>query len=65
MKAKYITNMGIPLIVVHEATGEQTNIGRYGVWDREGCFDTGDDLEALQHKHGPGLPVLDLRKPGS
>ena len=57
---KFITDMGGPIVVTDE-TGEETNIGRFGVWDTSGpkphVIDTGDDLQELQRKYGPGIPV--------
>lgn len=59
---KFITDMGSPLIVTCQETGEVRNLGRYGVWSSKGrrkpeVIACGDDLEALQAEHGPDLPV--------
>jgi hypothetical protein len=58
---KFITDMGGTVAVTDPETGETTNIGRYGVWNtlrrKPQCIDTSDDLQELQGKHGPGLPV--------
>ena len=61
---KHITDMGEPLVLTRERDGgepETFNVGRYGVWCDGNVIDTGDDLPALQQKHGPGLPVRRLR----
>ena len=61
---KFITDMGGPLVTTNTATGDETNLGRYGVWGYKGhhsgkseVIACGDDLEALQTEHGPDLPV--------
>lgn len=63
---RWITDMGGPLVVTAD-TGEQSNIGRYGVWDTVGrrkpeVIATGDDLDALQAEHGPNLTVFPLHE---
>jgi len=57
--SKFITDMGGPLVATTDK-GTEINIGRYGVWDRGEVIDTGDDLDALQEKHGPGIKVVAL-----
>ena len=63
---KVITDFGYSPILVDTATGEETNIGRFGVWvvdrrySKDEVIDTGDNLEALQEKHGPGLEVYPI-----
>lgn len=62
---RFITDMGGPLVVTASDTGEQSNIGRYGVWDSKGrrkpeVIACGDDLDALQAEYGPNLPVHPL-----
>jgi hypothetical protein len=62
--ARFITDMGGPLVSTNVETGEDTNIGRYGVWDDCGrkpeVIACGDDLDALQAAYGPDLPVHQL-----
>ena len=64
---RYITDMGGPLVVTASGTGEQSSIGRYGVWDTVGrrkpeVIACGDDLDALQAEHGPNLQVFPLHE---
>lgn len=65
--ARFITDAGIPLIATDTVTGEQIDLGRYGVWGDTGhhigkaeVLETGNDLDALQAIYGPGLPVYPL-----
>lgn len=48
-------------MLVERETGEEMRLGRYGVWEHDGhkyqVVACGDDLDALQAEHGPGLPV--------
>lgn len=65
--ARMITDVGEPLVMVNTETGEEVNVGRYGVWDdqvghKPEVIATGDDLEALQDEYGPDLPVKLLRR---
>lgn len=66
MTVKIITDMGAPLILDAD-DGETLNIGRYGVWSDDGrkaeVIATGDDLDRLQSKYGPGLEVVPLTLP--
>ena len=62
--ARFITDMGGPLVLTDTATGEEQNLGRYGVWGNKGHWSgkpeviaASDDLDALQAKYGPNLPV--------
>lgn len=60
----FISDFGHPLSATYE-NGTEQNIGRYGVWSGKGrrkpeVIDTGDDLQALQRKYGPGLRVVRL-----
>jgi ribosomal protein S27E len=62
---RFITSMGGPVVATCTQTGEQSNIGQYGVWDAKGrrkpeVIATGDDLEALQAEHGPDLLVYNI-----
>ncbi len=59
-----ITDFGYSPTFTNMETGEVTSIGRYGVWGYKGHWSgkheviaCGDDLEALQAKYGPDLPV--------
>jgi hypothetical protein len=52
-----ITDLGYSLVLTDQ-DGNEENLGRYGVWDEDGCIDCGDDLDALQAEHGPGLRVV-------
>lgn len=65
--ARFITDFGSSTTFVVEGTGEVVELGRYGVWGDKGhwsgkaeVIEVGDDLDALQAKHGPGLPVHPL-----
>ena len=65
---RFITDAGSPVVMTDCQTGEETNIGRYGVWGDKGHWSgkseviaCGDDLEALQAEYGPDLPVHQLR----
>ena len=61
MTTKFITDMGRP--IPFTLTGGPTEVlPRYGVWDTSSrgnpeVIDTGNSLEELQAKHGPGLPL--------
>jgi hypothetical protein len=62
--ARFITDAGSTVILTETATGEELDIGRYGVWGdkdhwsgKPEVIDCGNDLEALQAEHGPDLPV--------
>ena len=63
--SRFITDLGptIPRTLVDETTGETFSLGRYGVWGSAAAYrkaevlEIGDDLEALQAKYGPNLPV--------
>lgn len=63
---KIITDFGYSPILTDLSTGEPTNLGRFGVWvvnrtyAKDEVIDTGDDLEALQAEHGPGLKVYPI-----
>ena len=59
-----ITDFGYSPVMVDTTTGEETRLGRYGVWGYKGhhsgkheVLACGDDLDALQAKYGPDLPV--------
>jgi len=58
---KHITDMGGPVYGTSTVDGEtsplQLLFERYGVWERGEVIDTGADLDELQRKHGPGLPL--------
>jgi len=65
MMARFITDMGEPLVLRGTTTDEEINIGQYGVWDDAGrhkpeVIATGDDLDALQAEYGPDLPAYPL-----
>jgi len=70
---KIITDLGQSPVLINPATGEIHALGRFGVWvvnrryEKDEVIDTGDDLEALQDKHGPGLTVypINTQKNGS
>lgn len=55
---RFITDMGHPLVVKDQESGDGRDIGRYGVWERGDVIDCGSNLEALQDKYGPGLDVI-------
>lgn len=63
MAIRFITDLGVSPVLTNEATGEVTTLGRYGVWGSLAAYrkaevlEIGDDLEALQNKYGPNLPV--------
>lgn len=62
---RFITNAGHPVILRDMSTGEEIDIGQYGVWDDAGrrkleVIATGNDLDKLQAEYGPDLPVFDL-----
>lgn len=62
--SRFITDLGPgPHTLTNETTGEVVTLGRYGVWASAAAYrkaeviEIGDDLEALQAKYGPNLPV--------
>lgn len=63
MSTKFITDLGVSPELVNEATGETTTLGRYAVWASAAAYrkaeviEVSDDLNDLQVKHGPNLPV--------
>jgi hypothetical protein len=66
-KAHFITDAGGPVIFTNTATGEEIDVGRYGVWGDTGHWSgkseviaTGNDLDQLQAEHGPDLEVFPL-----
>lgn len=64
---KFITDMGFTPVLTDMQTGEETRLGRYGVWSNENSrkpevIAVGDDLEALQKEHGPNLEVFPLKQ---
>lgn len=66
---KFITDMGFTPVLTDTATGEETRLGRYGVWSDEGgrkpeVIACGDDLAALQAEHGPGLVLYRIEAGG-
>jgi len=66
MTTDFITDMGEPLTLSSD-NGETICLSRYGVWSDQGrrkaeVLEIGDDLEALQAKYGPGLPVYLFEK---
>lgn len=67
---KFITDMGFTPVLTDMQTGEETRLGRYGVWSDVGCrkpevIAVGDDLDELQRAHGPDLPVYKIEAGGS
>lgn len=68
MTARFITDLGAatPSTLVYEPTGETITLGRYGVWGSAAAhrkaevIEVGDDLDALQRKYGPNLPIYGL-----
>ncbi len=59
---RFITDMGESPTLTSTNPERTMSLGRYGVWDSVGrhkpeVIAVGDDLEALQAEHGPGLPV--------
>lgn len=61
---KVITDLGAPIPISTE-DGEQTMLGRYGVWEdahrrKPEVIATGDDLDELQKQYGPNLEVVVL-----
>jgi len=66
---KFITDMGCTPVLTDMATGEETRLGRYGVWSDADCHKpeviaVGDDLDELQRVHGPGLPLYKIERGG-
>lgn len=66
MKALFITDFGTNLAITDAETGEaQGQLARYAAWGDKGrgkpeVIETSDDLDQLQEKHGPGLPVQEI-----
>lgn len=63
--ARFITNAGSLLLARDSRTGEEIDIGQYGVWDDAGrrkpeVIATDNDLDKLQAEYGPDLPVYNL-----
>lgn len=64
----FITDFGATTPFVIDGTEEKIDLPRYGVWGNKGhwsgkaeVLEVSDDLEALQRKYGPDLPVQKLR----
>ena len=67
MKAQFISDNGKNLQATNEQGEVVCELPRYAVWGDLGkrkpeVIEVSDDLEALQAKHGPSLPVF--RTPG-
>jgi hypothetical protein len=62
---KFITDMGFTPVLTNVETGEESRLGRYGVWSDEDyhkpeVIAVGDDLDELQLEHGPDLPLYKI-----
>ena len=61
----FITDFGHATSWEDANTKTRVELPRYGVWSDEGrkkpeVVEVGDDLDALQRKYGPDLPVHEL-----
>ena len=66
-KVLFYTDMGAPLVVEHDETGQRFDIGQFGAWADKGrgkpeCVDTANHMADLVKKYGL-LPLHTLRPP--